>query len=633
MAQGVQHRVVLVGVEDLQPALRSALEQRGAAVSAVCPDLATARAEALAHPAEAHLFIVHLPAGVEVSRLAGLTSAVPGQPVVVLLPAGADLARFMAVQRAGAAQVVPLPFQADDFLRALDCIAVQFSPPAREARVIAVCGVSGGCGATTLALNLACELGDPEGTPARGRTGGVLLVELARQMGTLAAYLDIDPAVSTHDLLSDASRLTTHGIRQALTTVAPGLEVLVGPYLELAPGTFAARHVYQLVGLCKRLASTVVLDVPCSFDDLQFETLALADQVVLVGVQSIASVRTLKMVRDTLEREEGIRGQRLVINRYEQGLLGFSAAHLASLLQVPQVHTIANDYPSVMAAVNHGKPLRLAAPYSRVLADIRALADALAGSATGPAEGDRLARALGRAPPSPSPRTVRVLHIEDDRVQQEVVAFHLAGIKEISCTITTATSESEAVQLFRERPFDVVLLDYHLEQGNGLGCLRQIRAQDPIVPVVVVSGLAPPQVAAELLAAGADDFLSKENLSGERLARSIADATARADACKQRLAAGQSAEAAPVEAARVDAFFERVRKTVHVQDEKELRNNLQELQEMSWPSRFSAGQIQRLVDLLCGELDREGTKKGELPRRALLALFLRLFGGEGSGRD
>jgi pilus assembly protein CpaE len=628
MAQGVQHRVVLVGVDGLQAALRSALEQRGAVVAAVCADLTAARTEALAHPAESHLFVVHLPGDVDVSRLAALTSAAPGQPVVVLLPPGADLARFMAVQRAGAAQVVPLPFQADDFLRALDCIAVQFAPPAREARVIAVCGVSGGCGATTLALNLACELGLPG---PRGRPGGVLLVELARQMGTLAAYLNINPEVSTHDLLSDASRLTTQGIRQALTTVAPGVDVLVGPYLDLTPGAFAPRHVYQLVALCKRLAATVVLDVPCSFDDLQFETLALADQVVLVGVQSIASVRTLKMVRDTLEREEGIRGQRLVINRYEHGLPGFSAAHLASLLQVPQVHTVANDYPSVMAAVNHGKPLRLAAPHSRVLADVRALADALAGSASGAQEGDRLARALGRGPAGPAaPRAVRVLHIEDDVVQQEVVAFHLAGIKELTCSITTARSESEAVRLFRERPFDVVLLDYHLAQGNGMGCLRQIREQDPIVPIVVVSGLAPPQVAAELLAAGADDFLSKENLSGERLARSLTDATARADACKQRLAAGD-AEETPAEAARVDAFFDRVRKTIHVQDEKDLVHTLQELQDMSWPTRFSAGQIQRLVDLLCGELDCAGASKGDLPRRALLGLFLRLFGGEREG--
>jgi Flp pilus assembly CpaE family ATPase len=714
MPRGISHRVVLVGVQDgLLPALKSALQRRAARVAAICPDPTAASVEALAHPGETHLFIVSLAADADPARLGALTSVLPGQPVLVILAPGADLARVVAVQRAGAAQVVPLPWQPDDFLHALDCITTQFATPESASRIIAVCGVSGGCGATTIALNLAYELGLPgpgdeseaaapgsqsralevsHTTPSEGSADSAfapaasrkvshttraegfedsaftpaacdscLLVELARQMGTLAAYLNIEPAVSTHELLGDASRLTTHGVRQALTSVGPGLDVLVGPYLDLSPATFSTRQVFQLVELCRRLATTVVLDVPCTFDDLQFETLALADQVVLVAVQSISSIRTLKLVRDTLEREEGIRGTRLVINRYEPTLTDFSAPRLAELLQAPQVRTVANDYPSVMAAVYRGKPLRLAAPHSRVLADIRALADSLQESSAAPssafseeqkaAQGDRLARALGRGTSGPAPpRVVRVLHIEDDPVQQEVVAMHLAAIKELACTITPAASESEAVELFRQscrtprrpegfedsafkaaacdfQPFDVVLLDYHLAQGNGLGCLKQLRQLDPIIPIVVVSGLEQPQVASDLLDAGADDFLSKQNLSGERLALCLTSAAARADACKQR----QERAPRPGEPARFDAFVDRVRKTIGVRDESDLLDNLRELQE-NWPGQFSAGQIQRLVDLVCGELDGAPAEGVELPRRALLALFLRLFGGKPAAR-
>src|SRR6185312_11912944 len=113
------------------------------------------------------------------------------------------------------------------------------------------------------------------------------------------------------------------------------------------------RHVHQLIAICRRLAPLVILDVPSTFDDLQFQTLAVADQVVLVGAQTVASVRTLKLLRDTLEREEGIAGMRLVINRYEPSLPGFSAERLADLLGTP-VLTVANDYPAVMSAVNAG---------------------------------------------------------------------------------------------------------------------------------------------------------------------------------------------------------------------------------------------------------------------------------------
>jgi pilus assembly protein CpaE len=622
MPPGALQRIVLVGVDrSLQPSLQSALRGRSTDPFAVCADLDAARSEVLSHPGDSHLFIVQVSTNGDLSRLSMLTSAAPGQPVVALLPPGADLAQVVAAQRAGAAQVVPLPLQADDFQRALDCVAVQFAAPARDAPLIAVCGVTGGCGATTIALNLALELAGGAGVPGRS---GCLLVELARQTGSLATYLDVEPPLSTHELLTDASRLTAHGVRQALTAVAPGLDVLVGPYRDINPGAVPARHVYQLLQLCRRLGALVLLDVPAAYDELLFETLALADHVLLVGVQSVSSVRTLKMVRDTLEREEGIQDMRLVINRYEPGIQGFSAERLAELLQAPRVYTVANDYPAVMAAVNHGKPLRDVAPNSPVLADIRALARTLAAPAapSTPADSaDRLARALGRGTAPLGPRAVRVLHVEDDPIQQDLVAMHLAAMRDFRFLITTAASESEAIRQFRQRPFDVVLLDYHLAQGNGLECLRQIRATDPLVPIVVLSGLAQAHVAGELLSAGADEFLSKENLSSETLSRALTEAVARADACKQRQAAGT-----PSESARLDAFFDRIRKAAGVSDEAELVRSLQELHETAPTGRFSAGQIQRLTDLVCAELDR-GRSATALPRKALLALFLRLFGG------
>jgi hypothetical protein len=54
---------------------------------------------------------------------------------------------------------------------------------------------------------------------------------------------------------------------------------------------------------------------------------------------------------------------------------------------------------------------------------------------------------------------------------------------------------------------------------------------------------------------------------------------------------------------------------------------LHELEGGAETHQLLAGQIQRLVDLVCGELSRDGQRQA-LPRRALLALFLRLFGGQ-----
>jgi CheY-like chemotaxis protein len=213
-----------------------------------------------------------------------------------------------------------------------------------------------------------------------------------------------------------------------------------------------------------------------------------------------------------------------------------------------------------------------------------------------------------------------VLHIEDDPVQQQAMRLRLAAMKEFSFRVTQAVSESEAVEVFRRDRFDVVLLDYHLAQGNGLGCLKQLRALDPMVPVVVISGVAQPQLAAELLDAGADDFVSKENVAGQTLLRSLSAAVARAEAIRSRL---EGKDHTPV-----DEFFDRVRRTVGVSDESEMLRSLHELQDSGWPRHFSAGQIQRLVDLVCGELDQAAPDEQAAPRKAMLALFMRLFGGQ-----
>jgi pilus assembly protein CpaE len=621
MPQGVQHRIVCVGLaQEVFTSLTPLLHARGGEADVVCSDLVSARADAEGHPAESHLFVVHVAPDLDLARLAALTARFPGQPVLALLPGGTDIPRVLATQRAGASQVVTLPLREADFLQALDCLLVQFAPPPREAHVLAVCGVSGGAGATTLALNLASEIAQ---APGRARQN-VLLVELARGMGTLATYLDIAPELTTHELVRDSGHLSPAVIRRAIVHVSPGLGVLVGPYEEITPGSISSRNVFQLIELCRKLASVVVLDVPCTLDDLQFETLTLANRVALVGVQSVSSIRTLEKVRDTLEREQGIMDQVLVLNRYEPTVPGFSAAHIAQLLGVPDISTVANDL-SVMAAQNHAKPLLVAAPHSPVIADIRRLAARLSGSpALPPADsGDRLQRILGKPSGPPPRRPLRVLHIEDDSLQQEVVALRLGALEGFVVSIAPATSEAAAVALFSRQPFDLVLLDYHLAEGNGLGCLRQLRVLDPNVPILVVSGVNQPQIAAELLSAGADDFLSKENLAGDQLGRSMSAAVARADAFKQRLGV-------PPKSVPSDTVVDRLRATFTGDDLAELMNCLVELHQISHTGRFGAAQIQRLVDLVCGELGR--TPGDPLPRRAILSLFLRLFSPQAGER-
>jgi len=131
-------------------------------------------------------------------------------------------------------------------------------------------------------------------------------------------------------------------------------------------------------------------------------------------------------------------------------------------------------------------------------------------------------------------RIIKLLHVEDDQAQHRFVTHHLASIGEYRFDILSAESEDAALVEFSGGGVDFIILDYHLMQGNGLSCLEELRRRDRIVPIIAVSGVATPEIAAELLQVGADDFISKKDLSNDVLARSVRDALARADAWRQR---------------------------------------------------------------------------------------------------
>jgi DNA-binding response OmpR family regulator len=130
---------------------------------------------------------------------------------------------------------------------------------------------------------------------------------------------------------------------------------------------------------------------------------------------------------------------------------------------------------------------------------------------------------------------IRLLHIDDDRIQHALVARSLAKLGEYQFSIQTAASEEEATRIFAEGGIDLVILDYHLTKGDGLSCLRALRRNDPFVPIIAVSGVATTDIATQLIEEGADDYLCKQSLNfGQSLNQSVKNALTRARVFRRR---------------------------------------------------------------------------------------------------
>lgn len=364
--------VILIGGDDeLSPHVRRELANESAPMEAEFASMEEALAGLRAHRQQRRLLIVQLHTVEQIEELKHLASVLSGWPILVLPDAAlnASNALYLNLMRSGAAQIVPLPFQPSDFRAALTSIVTQFFAAVEDRNTIAVAGATGGCGTTTLAVNLAYEF-------AQVYNKSSILIELSLRMGVIASSLNLEPKYTILDLLRDVRKLDPTLVRTALIPITDRFRVLVGPE-ELRPVTATPEAVLQVVETVRSMADIVVLDVPCTLDDFYFEALAAAGHVVLVGEQKIPSIRAMKLVLEACGDDVEPQCEHLVINRYNPKLAGFGVDAICKVLQVPQVMTIADDGPAVLAAVNRGCVLRLQEPRSHAVRDIDALASAL----------------------------------------------------------------------------------------------------------------------------------------------------------------------------------------------------------------------------------------------------------------
>lgn len=347
--------------------IRRELDLLGMPMTDEVPEVRVAAVRRAAAGHEAPLFLVEARTAEDVAHLGRLNEAFPGRPIMALVDPASDPSLFLRAMRSGAAQVVRVPIQVEDFRASVERLAVQFGYSPARAEVVVVSGVKPGCGATTVAINLAAEAAHILGLPT-------VLLELGGRVGRLATYLNVEPRFTTDDLLDDPARLDPQLVRQALTRVAEGFQILAGPYRSIRPGVVAPEVALRLIGLARQQAGGLLIDLPASFDDLYFETMAAASRVVLVVEQKVASLYALRMIHEALE-ERGLPAERtVVINRFDRRLKDFTIGRVEAIADRGHVKTVANDYASVVAAENHGRLLRLESPKSRVLTDIDALA-------------------------------------------------------------------------------------------------------------------------------------------------------------------------------------------------------------------------------------------------------------------
>ena len=118
-----------------------------------------------------------------------------------------------------------------------------------------------------------------------------------------------------------------------------------------------------------------------------------------------------------------------------------------------------------------------------------------------------LATLVAAAPPAPSPPTLLpILLVDDEALTRD---FYGDLLSEHGFRVFAASNGSDALELARQHPLEAVILDIMMPGMSGLEVLERLHAQDPDLPVIMLTAHPSSQNAIAALKLGAFDFIVK----------------------------------------------------------------------------------------------------------------------------
>src|SRR5262245_44819829 len=313
---------------------------------------------------------------------------------ILVLSSSTDGQIILRAMRGGAKEFLTQPLKAEDLIGALDRIsAAKFGAGdgrSRTCHVIAVCGATGGVGATSLAVNLGCIL-------AREERNSAVLVDLDMALGDADVCLDSIPDYTLVDVAQNISRLDFTLLKRSLTKHASGLYLLPRP-VQLQESThIKPDDLTRVLGLLKASFSHMIIDLSKGYGELDHVALKSAKDVLLVTQLDLPCLRNVVRLMLSFGEDEGLKEKvKIVVNRVglETGAISLKKAQETMGREI--FWRLPNDYKTMVEVRNNGVPLIEQAPKASITQSVTSLAETLTGEKA--KASDTAAPASGSAP-------------------------------------------------------------------------------------------------------------------------------------------------------------------------------------------------------------------------------------------
>ena len=225
--------------------------------------------------------------------------------------------------------------------------------------------VKGGCGASTVALNLVFQR-------KKFNAKRVLLADLDPLCGIQSFLLKAKPGYSFMDAVARGTALDVD-VWRGLVQTMDSVDLLFAPD-ALAEGIYDLAEPRNLISFARGLYELVVADVASVYGPWNERIAQMADEVVLVTTGEASAVRSCRRALDHLQNLR-VPQQRvkLVLNR--EGKVS-TVETLQQQLSVPIYKALPADPEAVHQSLLEGKPVAVGSAFGKSLS---ALATALSG--------------------------------------------------------------------------------------------------------------------------------------------------------------------------------------------------------------------------------------------------------------
>ncbi|TCM48977.1 AAA family ATPase [Kribbella sp. VKM Ac-2568] len=226
--------------------------------------------------------------------------------------------------------------------------------PVHQGKIVTVFAAKGGCGKTTIAINLAAALSAGDGNR-------VCLVDLDLSFGDVAISVQLDPVRTISDALPMAGHLDTTGAVSLLTSYRPGLDMLLAPVTPGDAEKIPAALVGELLTVLRGMFDFVVVDTPAQFSEHVLTAMDVSDHHVLLTTPDTPALKNLRITLDMLDLLSYSRDIRSVVLNRSDSKVGLTSGDVERVVR-SAVNGHVPSSRNVPISINKGTPIVIATP-------------------------------------------------------------------------------------------------------------------------------------------------------------------------------------------------------------------------------------------------------------------------------